>query len=197
VRHALIIPTYGFITPDITLSGRRGTKARVKVAGDLINYEIVKKDCIVPFPQNALPQGRELELIGPVPLGKNVGEYVRTLPEFADATILDDAPVSNGTFEDTIKSLNNIYFEIRDLFEADDTPTEPVHVHFVTDWSQLGRLWIIWHIAYRPQVRKLGWKASFHRVPNFRSWKEIWVHEILKAYPKCILQSLHWRFFVK
>ncbi len=191
MQDVLIIPTYGFVTSDPSLPGGRGTKARIEVARRLIRSGAVSRNCTVPLPQRALPKGRERELLGgDVPLGKNVGAYLRTLPEFKDACIIDNEPLSSGTFEDTVIGLNQAYYD------ANSTMDGPIHAHFVSDRSQLGRHWLIWNLAWKTESRYAGEKASFYRVPNnFRSWGEIIKHEVLRAYPKCILLCLRWRFF--
>lgn len=193
MRDALIIPTYGFITSEDSPGGR-GTKARIAVAQKLIREGKVERICMTHFPQNMLPRGRELELLGPVPLGKNVADYVQTLSEFGDAYVTDECAFhadarngTKGTFDDTIRCLNEAFFE------TEEWGNPSIHVHFVSDWSQLGRLWLIWH-AWKHSVRKLGWKANFHLVPNFRTMRDVWLHEP-PAYLKCLFRCIKWRFF--
>lgn len=176
MRHALIIPTYGFITDDESRSGGQGTIARIRVAQDLINEGKIARTLFTFFPQRMLPEGYERFLIGNVPLGENVASYVEALIEFRLARVESKA-VSVGTFEDTIVSLERIH-EV----EGDN----PVQVHFVSDWSQLGRLWIIWHLAFK---KPLMWSAKFHLVPNFRTRQDVWFHEP-PAYLKCLMLSL-------
>ncbi len=194
MQDALIIPTYGFVGDDDSLPNGRGTKARIAVAQKLLREKKVSSMCMLHFSQNMLPQGRELELLGPIPLGKNVADYVRNLPEFENAYVTDAAEFfsdarhgTKGTFDDTIASLNQAYFE------AEEWEDQRVRVHFVSDWSQLGRLWMVWH-AWKHSVKDLGWQASFHLVPNFRSLHEIVFHEPA-AYLKCAFNCLRWRFF--
>jgi hypothetical protein len=188
VRDALIIPTYGFITHENTPGGR-GTKARIAKAAELIREGIVARNCLVDFPQGEYARGRDSMLLGVVILGKNVADYVRTLPEFseADVTFPFTGYGSRGTFDDTIASLNGVYPDV-------DDEDKVRHIHFVSDWSQLGRLWLIWHIAWKHHVKKLGWKASFHLVPNFRTLRDVWLHEP-PAYLKCLWNCFRWRFF--
>ena len=174
MRHAIIIPTYGFVTPDESRPGGDGTKARISVAQDLIKKEIVPMHCIVPFPQNVLPTGEELRLIGRVTLAENVAAYVRNLPEFQYANVIS-MPVSSGTFNDTVASLQRVY-----QIAGDDCVT----VHFVSDWSQLGRLWLIWYTGLSGIPK--SWSPVFHKVPNFRTPRDVWTHEPA-AYLKCLL----------
>jgi hypothetical protein len=178
MRHALIIPTYGFVTPtNSTLSGGRGTIARIRTAQGLIRRGDIARNCIVPFPQDILPKGDEFNLIGEVTLGENVASYVQTLPEFQGANVMS-VPDSSGTFNDTITSLKQIYLTEGNV---------PVTVHFVSDWSQLGRLWLIWYLGCPD--KPVTWRAIFHLVPNFRTMRDIWLHEP-GAYLKCLCLSV-------
>lgn len=167
--------------------GGRGTKARIEVARRLIRDGVVGRDCIVPFPQQMLPSPEDRKVVGDVTLGENVAAYVATLPEFADATLMD-APLSTGTFDDAIASVKEA------ALMAEEEDIGPLRFHFVSDWSQLGRLRIIWGIALRHERAAHGWQASFHRVPNFRSMSDIGLHEP-PAYAKCVAKSLRRGFF--
>ena len=183
MRDALVVPTYGFVVEDQAHSGSHGTKERIRVAQKLIRDGIVAHNCIVPFPQNMMPNRKDRALLGDVTLGKNVADYVRSLPEFSQA-IVEDSCTTMGTFDDTIETLEMIRRAV-----AQDNSTEAVHVHFVSDWSQLGRLWIIWNIACARTGFLAHWQASFYLVPSFRSTQEVWTHEPFLAYPKCLLLS--------
>ena len=192
MQDVLIVPTYGFVTKEDTPGGR-GTKARLAVAQTLIREGVIPRECLIYFPQNMLPKGRELEFLGRVTLGKNIADYVLTLPEFSEAAVIDeDIPANgtSGTFDDTIACLKEAY---RDL-DGGRTP-RPLRIYFVSDWSQLGRVWLIWHLTWGPRMARRGWKASFHFVPNFRSMRDIWFHEP-PAYVKCLINCLKWRFSI-
>lgn len=173
MQDIVIIPPYGFVSA-LNSSGSKGTVRRIIRAQELIMKGVIGRDCLVPFPQKMIPiNSEEVKLLGRTPLGKNVAEYVERSPQFEEARVIHD-PVSEGTFGDTIASLKMVWQMEGDV---------PVTVHFVSDWSQLGRLWLIWRLAIHN--RPDAWKARFHLVPNFRTWGDILSHEPL-AYLKCL-----------
>lgn len=167
---AVIVPTYGYIDDDHSLPGGFGTIARLNRVCKLIREGVIERDAVIPFPQahKRLKDGA-VEF-----LGDNVANYAATLPELADATIRSTAQ-SWGTWADTLASYK--------LIENNLPPGGPRIVHFVSDFSQLGRLWIIWQFT-KPE----DWAARFHLVPNFRTWKDILTHE-----PVSYLKLIFWK----
>lgn len=171
VQQALILPTYGFITDEPT-SGSEGTKARTKRACELIREGRIPRDVVVPFPQKTVFNKATGQTES---LGNNVGEYVAKLPEFSDADIRI-LPKTYGTWADQIESYR--------MVRANTLPYLPVHVHIVSDRTQLGRMWLTW-IFTHPK----GWTASFYVVPGFRAMRDILRHEPL-SYAKLILWKI-------
>lgn len=168
MRHGVILPPYGYITGDPTAPGERGTQQRIEKVRELLRAGTIPADCILTFPQS---RG----------LGENIKAHIRSIDDFKSAiTILSDA--TWGTFADTIRGLQMIAHEVKD---------EPTTIHFVSDWSQLGRLWIIWRLAFWEKPG--NWCAKFHLVPNFRTARDILGHEPL-SYVKCIVLGLRRRF---
>lgn len=190
MRYALIIPTYGFITYKDT-AGQKGTRARVAKAAELIRQGVVARNCIVPFSQKQFPKGEDLKLVGKMTLGENVADYVRWQPEFSNAEVIDTSLTAGtiGTFNDTVAALKLLYFEM----EKSEYPEEVLRIHFVSDWSQLGRLWLIWHLAWKRHVKRRYWCASFHLVPNFRTVPDVWLHEP-PAYLKCLWNCIWFKW---
>ncbi len=169
MRHAVILPPYGYITGDPTTApGERGTRRRVEKVCELVRSGTIPADCILPFPQS---QG----------LGENIKTYVRSLDDFKSAITLT-TDKTWGTFADTICGLEMIAREVKG---------EPTTIHFVSDWSQLGRLWIIWRLAF--WEKPINWHAKFHLVRNFRTARDILGHEPA-AYAKCVVLGLRRRF---
>lgn len=178
MRHALIIPPYGFINDDLTDRGEKVTRVRVNAAAMLIAHGTIPSDVIVPFTQKRAlnPATGETES-----LGENIGTHVDRLPAFgrADIRILSE---TWGTWADTLRSLK--------LIAANAGSGTPVHVHFVTERAQLGRLRIIW-LCTHPE----GWSASFHPAPNARTRRDIWTHEPM-SYAKLIFRTVPGYFLV-
>ena len=170
-RDAVIVPTYGYIYDDHALPGARGSIVRLQRVCELIRKGVIDERAIIPFPQGAPNKGAAL-------LGANVAQYAETLHELQSARIRTFPNVRDctwGTWADTIASYG--------LINEDLPPGRARHVHFVSDWSQLGRLWLIWQVT-KPK----GWTASFHLAPNFRSWKDILSHE-----PLSYLKLIGWK----
>jgi hypothetical protein len=164
VWDAVIVPTYWYIDEDHSLPGARGSIARLDRVCELIREGVIERDATIPFPQAGVRERNgHLES-----LGENIATYAATLPELKIANIRY-TPQSWGTWADTLASYK--------LIENNLPPGGSVHIHFVSDWSHLGRLWIIWQVT-KPK----GWTASFHLVPNFRTWKDILTHEPLRYF---------------
>lgn len=186
--HALIIPTYGFITPDPNLPGGAGTIARFRKAQALVREGTIPRmteegPLIIPFPQDQVPRDpREVALLGPdACLGENAAAHAAGLPEFEGAEIRH-APLSRGTWRDTFSAISMVD-GIRVLLGCRESP---VTLHFVSDPAQLGRLWLIWHVGLVHEgIRLEGWQARFYAVPDSRSRGDLWRHEV-PAYAKCL-----------
>jgi hypothetical protein len=143
-QDALIIPTSGFSLENPYDTETIGTKVRVEVAAALIRAGTISRKAIIPFPQK-------------YELGRKVGVYVETLPEFHTADIRCLSQTS-GMWTDTLIS----YDMIRGRF-----PHKSIHVHFVSNRSEIGRLKLMWFLT-----APIHWAASFHLTPEFETTKE-------------------------
>ena len=176
--YVLSIPPYGFVSERPNDSGSNGTRARVRVACQLIAARVIPANVIVPFPSGFQRRDPSVSVDRAVSLGENVAEYVASQPEMKSARVIWK-PLSWTTWDDTVAS----YKMVSEHILASER-NRPMHWHFVSDPAQLGRLWLIWSFTH-PR----DWTASFHTVPNFRTWKDLVTHEPL-AYLKCLWQGL-------
>jgi len=134
---------YGYVTREGG-AGSEGSVARIEEIRRRLASGKIDSNCLVIFPQGLPPTGKDRGS-----LGQNMAEYVSTLPEFFEATILHEAK-SWGTAND---------IQAAYVMATKAGCDRDVTWHFATDANHLRRVKVIWLMTH---PRGKGWQAKFY-----------------------------------